>query len=400
VELYVKLTGAPPSVAANEMAKQQLAHPGIESLRKEFAGRLAGVYWENYPHQAIHVRLTGKEAVAPRVLKTDAGVVPVVFVSGASEGLEAQKARLMRALPMLSSMIPGLMGAGVDERTGIVQLDVISAESDAFAYDEEKESIEKLLGMKVRFSLSKAYEEEGLKSEAEVTFDASPHARQRLASAGTSVLPGGWRLDGASTWCTGGFTVRHVASGKKGVLTAGHCLNSMIYSDYPQPPATIPSVILPANMEQEWWGGGNDFQWHSFDNGIEVNAVFCKDYINCGEVVVLQIPNPALGTAVCHMGATTGRSCGVVAMLDYKYVFSPEHPCPNSPENCPTGYWILITGSNLPCAGGHSGGPLFAGTTAYGLAKGARTNGKLPGQCAELIVMPIDRVTSAGFNLL
>ena len=43
---------------------------------------------------------------------------------------------------------------------------------------------------------------------------------------------------------------------------------------------------------------------------------------------------------------------------------------------------------------------MFAGTTAYGLAKGARTNGKLPGQCAELIVMPIDRVTSAGFNLL
>jgi len=153
-------------------------------------------------------------------------------------------------------------------------------------------------------------------------------------------------------------------------------------------------------MEDEHWGGATDFQWHSFEDGITVNAVYCLSYTNCSGVVILKNSNPGIGSPVCHMGVTTGATCGVVTDPAYTYDSNPA-PCPNDdPTTCPTGTWIRLGGANLACAGGDSGGPAYQGSVAYGLVKANISEGVAPGQCRALIIMPIGRVTDAGLVIL
>jgi hypothetical protein len=378
------------------MSRQILAQEGIEALREEFKHRLAALYWEDYPNQAIHVRLTGAAAVAPREIHTDAGPVPVVFELGAVMTLAEQKDKLRASWPSLKKMLPGLIGASVNERFGFVGIDVRSEGGDARPYADEKASVERLLGMPVKFT---AVPEEPREVPPAILESGS----KSTISPGAvipGVLPGGWMLNSGSQHCTGGFTVRDPVSGKGGVLTAGHCPNSAVYMNYPVPPNPLPTVALPTTMEAEYWGGTTDFQWHSFAEGVTVNNVYCTSFTSCGGVIILKVSAPTIGTRMCHMGATTGASCGTLASTEYIYD-DVAHPCENQdPLTCPTGTWLRVEGSSLACAGGDSGGPVFANSVAYGLAKAAISAGTAPGQCPALIVMPINRVTNKGLILL
>ena len=147
------MTGALRDVAVAEMDRQQFAEAGIEALRKEFEARLAGLYWTNYPNQAINVRLTGTQPVAPRTIQTIAGDVPVLFTPGATMTAVEQRSRLRASWAALRAMVPGLIGAGVDERDGVVLIDARSPGGDPAPYESERANIESVLGMPVRFSV-------------------------------------------------------------------------------------------------------------------------------------------------------------------------------------------------------------------------------------------------------
>ncbi|WP_155760471.1 S1 family peptidase [Stenotrophomonas maltophilia] len=393
---YSRTTGAPADVAAIEMSRQILAQEGIDDLREEFKGRLAALYWEDYPNQAIHVRLTGAAAVAPRKIQTSAGPVPVVFELGAVMTLDEQNKKLRASWPSLKKMLPGLIGAGVNERFGYVAIDIRSESGDARPYADEKASVERLLGMPVKFT----FVPEEPRPAPPAVLRSGAKSSVGPAAVIPGVLPGGWMLNAGSQYCTGGFTVRDPVSGKRGVLTAGHCPNSAVYMNYAVPPNPLPTVALPTTMEAEHWGGTTDFQWHSFAEGVTVNDVYCTSFTSCGGVIILKVSAPSIGTRMCHMGATTGASCGTLTMNNFIYN-DVAHPCENQdPLTCPTGTWLRVEGSSLACAGGDSGGPVYANSVAYGLAKAAISTGTAPGQCPALIVMPINRVADKGLILL
>ncbi|MEG2803758.1 hypothetical protein [Stenotrophomonas sp.] len=173
VDFYSKDTGAPRDVAVAEMDRQQFALEGIEALRREFEDRLAGLYWTHYPNQAIHLRLTGATSVAPRTIETVAGDVPVVFTLGARMTAVEQRSRLRESWSALRVMVPGLIGAGVDERDGVVLIDARSPDGDPAPYESERANIERALGMPVRFSVINAVKEREIQESAELLSSGS-----------------------------------------------------------------------------------------------------------------------------------------------------------------------------------------------------------------------------------
>lgn len=56
-------------------------------------------------------------------------------------------------------------------------------------------------------------------------------------------------------------------------MATGHFPESMVYTNYPTPPSPSPSGALTTTTKAEQWGGAADFQWHSGDGEIAVNAV-------------------------------------------------------------------------------------------------------------------------------
>lgn len=191
---YSRTTGAPADVAAIEMSRQILAQEGIDDLREEFKGRLAALYWEDHPNQAIHVRLTGAAAVAPRKIQTSAGPVPVVFELGAVMTLDEQNNKLRASWPSLKKMLPSLIGAGVNERFGYVAIDIRSESGDALPYADEKASVERLLGMPVKFTV--VPEEPRPAPPAVLRSGAKSSVGPAAVIPG--VLPGGWMLNAGS----------------------------------------------------------------------------------------------------------------------------------------------------------------------------------------------------------
>ena len=68
------------------------------------------------------------------------------------------------------------------------------------------------------------------------------------------------------------------------------------------------------------------------------------------------------GDFVCHYGESSGYSCAEVELTDYA---PPGDLCggPCAPV------WVTVAGPS--CGGGDSGGPVFRGSIAFGIVKGA-----------------------------
>lgn len=392
VKTYAQETGLSVEESRLALAREELAAPEISALRAEFADRIAGLFWVRLPAQHIVVRLTGSGYVPRRKIQTEAGIVPVEFVTGAAATAEQLGAVLSAAGPDLRNTIPELTGAWVDEKTGKIVLDVASPAVSKRAYDTERAAIEKLMGFPVEFRFLPAPQDLNTPPNT-----AKPASQPATSTRALPNVGGGRQLSGgAGQFCTTGFAVKHAITGVKGVLTAGHCFNDATYTNYPIPPEILPTVIVPTDMVMEAWGGIVDFQWHSFPPGQPVTSAYCVSFTDCSNVVIYGSA-PSVGATVCHMGRTTGRSCGTVSTVGYEYTGT----CTNAdPSTCPSGKWIRVEGPNLACAGGDSGGPVFNGYSGYGLAKAASGTGPLPGACNFLIVMPIGRIAPYSLLLL
>ena len=80
------------------------------------------------------------------------------------------------------------------------------------------------------------------------------------------------------------------------------------------------------------------------------------------------------------------ESCGSVA----SQWFDPGDKCgPSGTANC-AAEWIKVTGSELACYPGDSGGPLYHNTTAYGTLQAGKYSGSQKGQCQWASFMRMD----------
>lgn len=390
IDEYRSRTGASVEEARLSLAVEELGDVVVEELRRDYEDRFSGLYWTDFPNQGITVRLTGLSPVRDRVFSTDAGPILVRFQTGAQLTLKELSDRLQKAMPMLKKTIPSLQGAWIDEIEGNVVLEVMTNSADRQVFESEQNKLEEALGFSVRYAWVTQVHADPVPPVAKLSIVP-------FSQTSSSSLDGGTQLIGGSGSCTAGFTTKDAVTGVVGVLTAGHCPNDLTYMNYPVPPSIIPSVVVPTTMQGEKWGGAYDFQWHSFPVGTAVGGGYCTSFTSCSNVVIFANSTPPVGRSACHMSMATGRSCGKVVSNSYVY----SGTCDNvDQKTCPDGNWMRIEGPNLACAGGDSGGPVYDGYTAMGLAKAALSSSALPGGCSALIVMPIGRINALGLKLL
>jgi hypothetical protein len=345
---YAAQFAVTPEEALRRLKAQQASVAATDAIAREFADRLAGISIEHVPAYRIVVLLTGDEAVAGR---NDAGI-PIVFRTGAKATHTQAVDALRKHLIDLRSDLPNARGAGYDQRTGEVVLLVTRADAERFGADAIRGRAEQVSGVPVRVIINEL-------NESNMSID------------------GGGRVEGLNlqtnrrNLCTTAFVVTNGET--NAITTAAHCPDQLTYVD-----RDGSNTVLP--MIGSWGAAYRDVQINGSPNSPE--PLF---YSNRGAgasrrlVSWRNVASTRAGDFVCHYGESSGYSCATVELTDYA---PPGDLCggPCSPT------WVTVRGPN--CVAGDSGGPVFSGDIAFGIAKGV--NRASSGQCLFYYYMSTD----------
>jgi hypothetical protein len=345
---YAAQFAVTPDEALRRLTSQQASVAATDAISHEFADRLAGISIEHRPDYRIVVLLTGNEPVAER----SAAGVPIVFRTGAKATHAQAIMALRKHLIDLHSDLPNARGAGYDQRTGQVVLLVTSADAARYGIEAIRARAEQVSGVPVRVAVNELIE-------------------QNLSVDGGGRVEGTNAITGRRNVCTTAFVVTNGES--NAITTAAHCPDELIYQDLDGSTATLPMI-------GSWGAGYRDVQVNGSPNSPE--PLF---YSNRGAgslrrlVSWRNVASTRAGDFVCHYGESSGYSCSTVELTDYA---PPGELCggPCSPT------WVTVRGPS--CIPGDSGGPVFAGGIAFGVAKGV--NRTSDGHCFFYYYMSID----------
>ena len=191
-------------------------------------------------------------------------------------------------------------------------------------------------------------------------------------------VDGGGLVEGVSALtnrrsrCTTGFVVTNGEI--NAITTAAHCPDQLTYVERDG----SSSPVLP--MIGSWGLGYRDVQINGSANSPD--PLF---YANrgAGSLRAVEtwrsVASTRAGDYVCHYGESSGYSCALVELTDYA---PPGALCggPCSPT------WVTVQGPS--CIPGDSGGPVFSGTVALGIAKGINRDDE--GRCLFYYYMSTD----------
>jgi streptogrisin C len=317
-----------PDEALRRLRALQASVIATDAIRSEFESRLAGISIEHEPEYRIVVLLTGPEPVADR----SAAGVPIVFKTGARATREQAVAAMRRHLIDLRTELPGARGAGYDQRSGEVVLLVPNADAQKYGLDAIRARAEQLSGVPVRVVANDLLE-------------------QNMAVAGGGYVSG--EVDGHRYRCTTAFIVTD--GSRTGVATAAHCPDELVYRD-----EDGSDVALP--FAGQW---GLAYQDVQINLSPDTNEPLFHADRGAGSLRRLATwrnrDSTRAGDFVCHFGESSGYSCAEVELTDY----APPGALCGGPC-APT--WITVKGPQ--CIPGDSGGPVFSGAVAFGIAKG------------------------------
>ncbi|MEU8983370.1 S1 family peptidase [Streptomyces sp. NPDC048309] len=173
-----------------------------------------------------------------------------------------------------------------------------------------------------------------------LTIKHTPGKFKKLITGGDAIYGGGYR-------CSLGFNVH--SGSTYYFLTAGHCgeVASTWYSNSGQ------SSVLGTNVSYSF--PTNDFALVRYTSSVAHPS-------SVGSQTITSAATPSVGTTVYRRGSTTGTHSGRVTAL-------------NATVNYGGGDVVYQMIQTTVCAeGGDSGGPLYAGSTAYGLTSGGSGN--------------------------
>lgn len=349
---YAAQFGVTPDEALRRLKAQQASVAATDAIRAEFASRLAGISIEHQPEYRIAVLLTGGEPVADR----SAAGVPIVFRTGAKATHVEALAAMHKHLIDFRADLPNARGAGYDQRTGEVVLLVTADDAWRFGIDSIRARAEQAGGVPVRVAVNEL-------RESNLGVDVS--------------VSGGGRVEGVSTvtgrqsLCTSGFVVTD--GDRNGIATAAHCPDELTYVDRDGATTPLPFVAQ--------WGLG----YHDVQINLSPESTGPLFYSNRGAGTLRRVTtwrnvaSTRAGDFVCHYGESSGYSCATVELTDYA---PPGDLCggPCSPT------WVTVQGPS--CIPGDSGGPVFSGEVAFGIAKGVNRTGA--GQCLFYYYMSTD----------
>ena len=348
-ELYAAQFRVTPEEALRRLKAQQASAASTQAITREFAGRLAGISIEHAPEYRILVLLTGSEPVPDRT----AGGVPVVFKTGAKATHAEAVMAMRRHLIDFRSELPGARGAGYDQRTGEVVLLVTPADAASIGADAIRARAQQISGVPVRVVVNQLIE-------------------SNMSVDGGGLVEGVNLPTNRRGRCTTGFVVTNGET--NAITTAAHCPDQLNYVDLD---GTI-SPTLP--MIGSWGLGYRDVQINGSANSPQPLFYANRGAGSLREVETWRsIAGTRAGEFVCHYGESSGYSCAVVELTDYA---PPGALCggPCSPT------WVTVRGP--ACITGDSGGPVFSGNVAFGIAKGI--NRDEAGRCLFYYYMSTD----------
>lgn len=362
-ENLARNTGISFGQALKAVRAQEDLGDRVADLRREFGGRVAGISVEYSPEYKLVVLLKGAAAPNRRLLNLASGDVPVEFRTGAQASTEELVAAFERNRDQIRALFPTLQGIGTDEKSGEIAVVVNASGSAAETVRGKKDDLFKLLGHPVRIDVVE-----------QATSDSD--------------VRGGSKITSPSSYCTSGFTVKNTA-GTTGMTTSAHCEG---INTYYNPNGT---TIALTHTGVEIKDADQDVEVHT--SGYVERPEFYADLAATARILTgkrLQ-SSTAAGNQVCHRGATTGYSCGLVGLTNYQ----PTYAGACGTVTC-SPVWVTVNGdANTACYGGDSGGPVFASQTAFGLLKGTNASGSAKGQCSFFIYMSTDRLPS-GWSLV
>jgi len=338
--------------ALRRLQAQDQTVAATDRLRETYRKRLAGIAIEHEPAYRIVVLLKGGKAVPDQAIEAGGMNVPVVFRTGAPETREKLLKVLDKRGKRLRAAFPGSRGMGADPRTGALVLMIGDAGKDVEALADMAARASDIAGVPVRI-------------------------RPIEAAANLAAVEGGTRVEGADAVtgrhavCTAGFVVTD--GSRTGLVTAAHCPDVLTYNAPGGGKLELPFV-------GQWGWSFQDVQVNLSDGGGEplffVDAG--KSAARVPEAVRPRASTRA-GDFVCHRGERTGYTCGEVELTD----FAPPGELCGGP--CAAS-WVTVGGPG--CGGGDSGGPVFAGDTAFGIMKGGTWDRN--GRCAFYYYMSLD----------
>ena len=355
-EQYAARFGVTPDEARRRLNAQQDTVAATDAIGREFADRLAGISIEHSPEYRIVVLLTRSDPVADR----SAADVPIVFRTGAKATHAEALAALRRHLIDLRSDLPNARGAGYDQRTGEVVLLVTPEDAKRFGMEAIEQRAEQVGGVPVRVVVNEL-------DESNMSVD------------------GGGRVEGTNlqtqrrNLCTTAFVVTNGET--NAITTAAHCPDDLTYVDRDGSTVDLPMI-------GSWGAAYRDVQINGSANSPDPYF-----YSNRGAGTLRRVvtwrneASTRAGDFVCHYGESSGYSCSVVELTDYA---PPGDLCggPCSPT------WVTVRGPS--CVPGDSGGPVFSGEVAFGIAKGVNREGD---RCLFYYYMSTDYLP-AGWRLL
>jgi streptogrisin C len=336
----------------------------IDKLRREFGGRVAGVYVEHNPEYKIFVRLKGNGAVSNRLLKFASGNIPVQFVSGASSSVEELNTALSQNLDAVKAIFPTLQGVGTDEKSGEAVVIVQATGSGVQDVMNKKSDLFKLMGHPVRIDVV------------------------AQAATDSDVRGGGTIVATINGPCTSGFSVKNGTT--TGTTTSAHCEGVNAYLN--PGGASIPLTYVTGAEIKD---ADQDVEVHT--SAYVERPEFYADSTATARVLTGKRLRSSTtnGNQACHRGNTTGYSCGTVNITN----FTPTWANACGAVSC-AAVWVQVFGdAQTACYPGDSGGPVFASQTAFGLLKGTSASGQAKGQCAWFVYMSTDYLPT-GWSLI
>lgn len=345
------------SEAVRRLRAQEEQGATVSRLREANPDRFAGLWLEHQPQFRLVVRLTGDAPAGTEFQSVAAGSpTPVAFVTGAAATESQVLGRIQASLPRFSAVFPGLQGTDQDVRNGDIVLTVHEKGASGQSVRARSDALTRKVGHPVRVKL------------------ISTPLRSQDVRGGANL-----------STCTSGFVVANSA-GTRGVTTAAHCGNTQSYFEFN-------GTSYPMTFVAERNDADEDVQWHTTAQ-TEVPQ-FYADLTTTPRVLTGRRlrSSTAVGNTACHRGKTTGYSCGSVESTTYQ----PTYSC--NGFTCSATY-ISVTGPNLACAGGDSGGPWFNGQTAFGLHVAGANSDIYPGTCSLAVYMSTDYLTGLGVSLV
>ena len=393
----------------------------IASIEQQEGSRLAGVYFDNGSQFGLKVRVVGDNVPPSKRIVRKAYKLQIK----ADKIARRAERKALRARYKLSD-------SDVEAAETAIQTDTVAEVSflpkgRMRKAEREQQVSAKIAALKQRIpSFQMAYDDEQTeetvvyvkaddgtaKREAEAAFGTPvrivviPTGLQQTAVRGGSLLR---RVSDDNWYCMTAFAAKRTSTGALGVLTAGHCIDGTALKYVDVDGTRINNIAAVSGMAQN-----NATMDIAFLSNATAVAEFYADTTTTPRGLTATRSRASTttkagtvkGSFVCHLGQTSSsastliQSCGEVTSTSGAGALGGSTFVVVSNTQSGAGTALTSGQGTLRCSRGDSGGPVFAGTIAFGIQSACAWNDAAETITNILVYTSIDYASSIGATIV